>query len=64
VSPQLDNTNALRVLPAFTARRLLWAWNGLLVPVINNWDMSFVKNTRLSSTASPAHPATSNWVRN
>lgn len=39
------NTDALRALPPFTARRLPWTWNGLRVPNINNWDMSFSKNT-------------------
>lgn len=51
--PELDNrtidkyfnTDALRVLPPFTARRLPWTWGGLRVPNINNWDMSFSKNT-------------------
>lgn len=53
VSPRLDNptierwfnTDAMRVLPAFTARRIPFMWNDLRAPSINNWDMSFVKNT-------------------
>ena len=53
VSPKLEdatidrwfNTNAMTVLPAFTARRIPFMWNDLRVPSINNWDMSFVKNT-------------------
>ncbi|MBI1787586.1 MAG: TonB-dependent receptor [Acidobacteria bacterium] len=55
ISPKLDNrsidkwfnTDAMKVLPAFTARRIPWAWNELRVPSINNWDMSFMKNTFL-----------------
>jgi hypothetical protein len=53
ISPKLDNptidrwfnTDSMRVLPAFTARRIPHMWNDLRVPNINNWDMSFVKNT-------------------
>ena len=53
VSPKLEdanidrwfNTDAMKVLPAFTARRIPFMWNDLRVPTINNWDMSFVKNT-------------------
>ncbi len=49
VSPKLDganidkwfNTDAMTVLPAFTARRIPFMWNDLRVPNINNWDMSF-----------------------
>jgi hypothetical protein len=33
------------VLPAFTARRIPFYWPGLRVPAIDNWDMSFIKNT-------------------
>jgi hypothetical protein len=55
VSPKLDNatidrwfnTDAMRPLPAFTARRIPFMWNDLRVPNINNWDMSFIKNTPL-----------------
>jgi hypothetical protein len=46
-NPSIDrwfNTNALLPLPSFTARRTPWAWNGLRVPNINNWDMSILKN--------------------
>jgi hypothetical protein len=35
----------MKVLPAFTPRRIPFMWNDLRVPNINNWDMSFVKNT-------------------
>jgi hypothetical protein len=52
-SPKLDdptidkwfNTDAMRPLPAFTPRRIPFMWNDLRNPNINNWDMSFVKNT-------------------
>jgi len=39
------NGASMTVMPAFTARRIPWYWPGLRVPAINNWDMSFIKNT-------------------
>jgi hypothetical protein len=39
------NRTSMTVLPPFTARRIPYFWNGLRVPAINNWDMSFIKNT-------------------
>jgi hypothetical protein len=39
------NGASMTVLPAFTARRIPWMWSDLRVPNINNWDMSFIKNT-------------------
>ncbi len=53
VSPKISNRtidnyfnrDALKVLPAFTPRRIPYMWNDLRVPSINNWDMSFIKNT-------------------
>jgi hypothetical protein len=53
VSPKLDgasigrwfNGASMAVLPAFSARRIPYFWNGLRVPAINNWDMGFIKNT-------------------
>jgi hypothetical protein len=53
ISPKLDdptidrwfNTDAMKVLPAFTPRRIPFMWNDLRAPNINNWDMSFIKNT-------------------
>jgi len=55
VSPKIDNPNidawfnrdALRIFPAFTARRLPWMWNDLRQANMNNWDMSFLKSTNL-----------------
>jgi hypothetical protein len=55
VSPSVSNptiTNwfnraSMAVLPPFTARRIPYFWNGLRVPAINNWDMSFIKNTSI-----------------
>jgi len=55
ISPKIDNRtidqwfnrDALKVLPAFTARRVPWQWNDLRQASINNWDMSFMKNTYL-----------------
>jgi len=47
-NPTIDryfNLDALRPLPAFTARRLPWTWGDLRTPAGNNWDMSFIKNT-------------------
>jgi len=52
-SPSIDNPtidrwfngDSMRVLPAFTARRIPFFWGDLRVPPINNWDMSFIKNT-------------------
>ena len=52
-SPALDdptithwfNGDSMKVLPAFTARRIPFYWNNLRVPAINNWDMAFLKNT-------------------
>lgn len=41
------NGNAMTVLPPFTARRIPFFWGDLRVPAINNWDMSFIKNTML-----------------
>ncbi len=41
------NGASMAVLPAFTARRIPYYWNGLRVPAINNWDMSFIKTTPL-----------------
>jgi len=31
----------------FTKRTLPFYWGGLRVPAINNWDMAFLKNTRI-----------------
>ncbi|MCC6589142.1 MAG: TonB-dependent receptor [Bryobacterales bacterium] len=53
ISPALDNRSidkwfnldSMKVLPAFTARRIPFMWGELRNPNINNWDMSFVKNT-------------------
>lgn len=39
------NTDALAVLPSYTARRLPFMWNGLRQAPINNCDMSFLKDT-------------------
>ena len=47
-NPTIDhwfNGDSMKVLPAFTARRIPFYWNGLRVPAINNWDMAFIKNT-------------------
>jgi hypothetical protein len=41
------NGASMAVLPPFTARRIPYYWNGLRVPAINNWDMSFIKTTSL-----------------
>jgi len=49
-NPTIDrwfNGASMAVLPPFTARRLPFYWNDLRVPSINNWDMSFIKNTTL-----------------
>jgi hypothetical protein len=55
ISPSIDNANinhrfngdSMKVLPAFTARRIPFYWGDLRVPAINNWDMAFIKNTTL-----------------
>jgi hypothetical protein len=55
VSPAVDdptithwfNGDSMKVLPAFTARRIPFFWGNLRVPAINNWDMAFIKNTML-----------------
>ena len=39
------NRASLAVLPAYTPRTIPFFWSGLRVPPINNWDMSFIKNT-------------------
>jgi hypothetical protein len=39
------NGAAFAVMPAFTARRLPFYLSSMRVPAINNWDMSFIKNT-------------------
>jgi hypothetical protein len=52
-SPSIDNPtidrwfngDSMRVLPPFTARRIPFFWGDLRGPAINNWDMSFIKNT-------------------
>jgi hypothetical protein len=47
-SPTIDrwfNGASMSVLPPFTARRIPFFWGDLRVPAINNWDMSFIKNT-------------------
>ena len=52
-SPSIDNPTidrwfngaSMAVLPPFTARRIPYYWNQLRVPNMNNWDMSFIKNT-------------------
>ncbi|MFN7925079.1 MAG: carboxypeptidase-like regulatory domain-containing protein [Bryobacteraceae bacterium] len=47
-NPTIDhwfNGASMAVMPAFTARRVPFYWNGLRVPAINNWDMGFIKNT-------------------
>jgi hypothetical protein len=47
-NPTIDhwfNGDSMKVMPAFTARRIPFYWNGLRVPPINNWDMGFIKNT-------------------
>ncbi len=41
------NGASMAVLPGFTARRIPYYWNGLRVPAINNWDVSFIKTTQL-----------------
>ncbi len=49
-NPTIDrwfNGDSMKVMPAFTARRLPFYWNGLRVPAINNWDMAFIKNTAI-----------------
>ncbi|MSV29389.1 MAG: hypothetical protein EXQ52_11715, partial [Bryobacterales bacterium] len=53
VSPKVDgptitrwfNGASMAVLPAFTARRIPYFWDGLRSPAMNNWDMGFIKNT-------------------
>jgi hypothetical protein len=53
VSPAIDNPtithwfngDSMKVMPAFTARRVPFYWNDLRNPAINNWDMAFLKNT-------------------
>jgi hypothetical protein len=52
-SPSIDdptisrwfNGASMAVLPPFTPRRIPFFWDDLRVPAINNWDMSFIKNT-------------------
>jgi hypothetical protein len=52
-SPEIDNPTidrwfngaSMAVMPPFTARRIPFYWNDLRVPSMNNWDMSFIKNT-------------------
>lgn len=39
--------SSLAVLPAFTPRTLPFYWNGLRQHDLNNWDLSFLKNTDL-----------------
>jgi len=49
-SPTIDtwfNRDAMRVLPAFTPRRIPWMWNDLRQHAMNNWDISILKNTPL-----------------
>jgi hypothetical protein len=49
-NPTIDNWfngDSMKVLPAFTARRIPYYWGNLRVPAINNWDMAFIKNTLL-----------------
>src|SRR5579872_1699213 len=53
VSPGLSNPTvanwfngaSMMVLPAYTPRTIPFYWSGVRVPSINNWDMSFIKNT-------------------
>jgi hypothetical protein len=55
LSPKIDNPtidhwfngDSMRVMPAFTARRIPFYWNDLRNPAINNWDMAFIKNTAI-----------------
>ena len=47
-NPAIDhwfNGDSMKVMPAFTARRIPFYLNDLRVPAINNWDMAFIKNT-------------------
>ena len=39
------NPASMAVLPAYTPRTIPYFWSGLRSPSINNWDMSFIKNT-------------------
>lgn len=55
ISPKIDNPtidqwfnrDAMKILPAFTARRNPWMWNDLRTPNQNNWDIAVLKNTAL-----------------
>ena len=55
IDPKLDNRtidkwfnlDSMKVLPAFTARRIPYMWGSLRYPNTNNWDMAFMKNTFL-----------------
>lgn len=57
ISPKIDNPtidqwfnrDAMKILPAFTARRNPWMWNDLRTPNQNNWDIAVLKNTALGA---------------
>jgi hypothetical protein len=49
-NPTIDtyfNRDSMKILPAFTPRRIPYMWNDLRQPNMNNWDIAIIKRTAL-----------------